>query len=68
VPSADRHGNIVVVKKKNPLKTTDREKIAVYLDNAQLSTLREIQRDEMVPVAASIRRAIDEYLERKKKK
>ena len=56
------------VMKKNPLKTAEREKIAVYLDNHQLAALRAIQQNDMVPVAASIRRAIDEYLERRKKK
>ena len=56
------------MKKKNPLKTAEREKIAIYLDNHQLAALREIQRTELAPVAASIRRAIDEYLERRKKK
>jgi hypothetical protein len=56
------------MKKKSPLKTTEREKIAIWLDNDQLTALRAIQQNDMVPVAASIRRAIDEYLERRKKK
>jgi hypothetical protein len=57
-----------IVKKKHPLKTDEREKVAIWLDNSQLAVLRAIQQNEMIPVSASIRRAIDEYLERRKKK
>jgi len=48
-------------------KTDRREKIAVWLNKDQIAKLRKIQEQEDVPIAAQIRRAIDEFLERRKK-
>ena len=57
--------------KKKPAafsKTKDREKYAVWLDNAALARLREYQEQVGVPVSESIRRAVDAYLETLPKK
>jgi hypothetical protein len=57
------------MKAKNPaIKTDSREKVAIWLDDKQLAELREIQQTEDVPVSASVRRAINEFLERRSKK
>jgi Ribbon-helix-helix domain len=48
-------------------KTDAREKIAVWLENAQLKTLRVISERDGVPIAEQIRRGIDLWLEKKKK-
>jgi len=48
-------------------KTDKREKIAVWLEKHQVAKMRKIQENEDVPIAAQIRRAIDEFLERRKK-
>lgn len=45
-------------------ETTDREKVATWVDKDALAVLRLIQTEQMVPVSASIRRAVIEYLER----
>ena len=51
------------VAKKVTTKTEDREKFALWLDNDVLKRLRAYQDDIGVPVAVSIRKAIDAYLE-----
>ena len=48
-------------------KTDKREKIAVWLEKRQLAQMRKIEETQDVPIAAQIRRAVDEYLERRKK-
>ena len=48
-------------------KTGKREKIAVWLENRQIAMMRKIQENEDVPIAAQIRRAVAEYLERRNK-
>jgi hypothetical protein len=48
-------------------KTDKREKIAVWLNKDQIRKMRKIQETDDVPLAAQIRRAIDEFLERRKK-
>ena len=48
-------------------KTKDREKVAIWLNNEQLKTLRMIQERDGVPIAEQIRRAVDLWLETKKK-
>ena len=48
-------------------KTDKREKIAVWLEKRQIAQMRKIQENEDVPIAAQIRRAVDEFLERRKK-
>jgi hypothetical protein len=55
-------------KKRKPsaTKTLDREKIAVYLENDQITALRKINEIEDIPIAAQIRRAVKEYLERRR--
>ena len=45
-------------------ETADREKVATWIDKDALAVLRLIQTEQMVPVSASIRRAVLEYLER----
>ena len=52
---------------KSATKTDKREKIAVWLEKRQLAQMRKIQETQDVPIAAQIRRAVDEYLERRKK-
>jgi hypothetical protein len=54
--------------KKPRTKTADREKYAVYIDNADLQALRDYQERIGVPVSESIRRAIASYVETLKKK
>jgi hypothetical protein len=44
-------------------KTTEREKFALWLDNDVLKRLRDYQDEIGVPVAVSIRRALDAYIE-----
>jgi len=58
----------VATNKRNlsATKTGDREKIAVYLENHQIAALRKIQAVADVPIAAQIRRAVKEYLERRR--
>ncbi len=65
--STDIHARFLNVKEKSTTKTEDREKIAVWLDKPQITKMRKIQETEDVPIAAQIRRAIDEFLERRKK-
>ena len=45
------------------LKTTKREKYAVWIDNDDLDRLREYQQRVGVPVSESVRRAIKMYVE-----
>jgi hypothetical protein len=45
------------------LKTKNREKYAVWIDNGDLDRLREYQERIGVPVSESIRRAIKVYVE-----
>ena len=49
--------------KSRLLKTKNREKYAVWVDNADLDRLREYQQTVGVPVSESIRRAIKKYVE-----
>jgi hypothetical protein len=46
-------------------RTADREKTAVWLDNADLAKLRAIKEKDGIPVNESIRRAVAAYLETK---
>jgi hypothetical protein len=50
------------------VKTKNREKYALWLDNAALAGLREYQERVGVPVSESIRRAVDAYLKTLPKK
>ena len=45
------------------LKTKNREKYAVWIDNGDLDRLREYQERVGVPVSESIRRAVKAYVE-----
>jgi hypothetical protein len=45
------------------LKTKNREKYAVWIDNGDLDRLREYQERIGVPVSESIRRAVKAYVE-----
>jgi len=49
--------------KSRLLKTKNREKYAVWIDNDDLDRLREYQQTVGVPVSESVRRAIKAYLE-----
>ena len=49
--------------KSRLLKTKNREKYAVWIDNNDLDRLREYQQTVGVPVSESVRRAIKAYLE-----
>ena len=55
--------NLVMQSKSRLLKTKNREKYAVWIDNDDLDRLRQYQQTVGVPVAESIRRAIKTYLE-----
>ena len=48
--------------KSRLLKTKNREKYAVWIDNDDLDRLREYQQTVGVPVSESVRRAIKAYL------
>jgi hypothetical protein len=50
------------MKRKLKTKTVTKEKYAIYLDRADLTTLREYQVEVGVPVSESIRRAIAAYV------
>jgi hypothetical protein len=50
-------------RKSRLLKTKNREKYAVWIDNDDLHRLREYQQTVGVPVSESVRRAIKAYLE-----
>lgn len=50
-------------RKSRLLKTKNREKYAVWIDNDDLDRLREYQQTLGVPVSESVRRAIKAYLE-----
>jgi hypothetical protein len=52
---------------KPPIKTGEREKIAVWLEHDQLKALRALLERDGVPVAEQIRRGVDLWLEKKKK-
>lgn len=49
-------------------KTKDRQKINIWLDHEQMSALEKIKDTTMAPIAAQVRKAVDEYLDREKKK
>jgi len=49
--------------KSRLLKTKNREKYAVWIDNDDLARLRKYQQTVGVPVSESVRRAIKAYLE-----
>jgi hypothetical protein len=49
--------------KSRLLKTKNREKYAVWIDNDDLERLREYQQTVGVPVSESVRRTIKKYLE-----
>jgi hypothetical protein len=53
--------------KESTTKTDEREKIAVWLENAQVKALRGIADRDGVPIAEQIRRGVDLWLEKKKK-
>jgi hypothetical protein len=55
--------NLVMQSKSRLLKTKNREKYAVWIDNADLDRLREYQQRVGVPVSESVRRAIKAHLE-----
>ena len=52
-----------MTKKSVSTKTEDSEKFSLWLDNSLLKRLRDYQADVGVPVAVSIRKAIEAYLE-----
>lgn len=70
VDTSRRIGYILHVARKaiSTIKTADREKYALWLDNGALKKLREYQLEVGVPVSESIRRAINAYLEGLKKR
>jgi hypothetical protein len=45
-----------------------KQKVAFWLNSEQLTKLRAIQKEIGVPVSESIRRAIDFYLQQRRKK
>ncbi len=49
-------------------KTDKRQKINIWLDSRQLTALEKIKASTLAPIAALVREAVDEYLERRKKK
>ena len=49
---------------KFSIETDDRKKFAIWLDKTHLIALRTIQERIGAPISASIRRAIDDYLEK----
>jgi hypothetical protein len=49
-------------------KTDRRQKVNIWLDNRQLAALEGIKTTTLAPIAALVREAVDEYLERKTKK
>jgi hypothetical protein len=49
--------------KSRLLKTRNREKYALWIDNDDLGRLREYQQTVGVPVSESVRRAIKAYLD-----
>jgi hypothetical protein len=53
--------------KTSPTRTLEMEKFSVYLPHQVMAELRQIQFDVGVPVAESIRRAVEDYLKRRKK-
>lgn len=48
-------------------KTDKRQKVNIWLDAKQLAALERIKAGTMAPIAAQVREAIDEYLERRRK-
>jgi len=44
-------------------KTPNREKYSLYLDQADLDRLRELEREIGVPVSTSVRRAVAAYVQ-----
>jgi hypothetical protein len=50
-------------EKSRFLKTTKREKYAIWIDNDDLDRLREYQQRVGVPVSESVRRAIKAHLQ-----
>ena len=52
---------------KSPTTTKDREKYAIWIDKHVLAALRAIQENDGVPVSEMIRRAINKFLEGRKK-
>lgn len=48
-------------------KTDKRQKINIWLDSRQLTALEKIKASTLAPIAALVREAVDEYLERRKR-
>jgi Ribbon-helix-helix domain len=57
-----RYTAFVKRKPVSRVKTKNREKYALWLDNDALARLRDYQEQVGVPVSESIRRAVDAYL------
>ena len=61
-PDISRYAESMKQNKSRLLKTRNREKYAIWIDNADLERLREYQQAVGVPVSESVRRAIKSYL------
>jgi len=57
-----------VVRRAFTNKTDKREKKLVWLDHRQVTALTKIKGDTLAPIATLVRQAIDEFLDRRKKK
>ena len=62
-PDMSRYAESMKPNKSRLLKTKNREKYAVWIDNDDLDRLREYQQTVGVPVSESVRRAIKAYLD-----
>ena len=62
-PDISRYAESMKQNKSRLLKTRNREKYAVWIDNDDLDRLREYQQMVGVPVSESVRRAIKAYLD-----
>ena len=62
-PDISRYAESMKQNKSRLLKTRNREKYAVWIDNDDLDRLREYQQTVGVPVSESVRRAIKAYLD-----
>ena len=48
--------------KKTGVKTANRERVAIWLDNAQIQQLRAHAKSEGVPINVQVRKAVEAYL------
>ena len=62
-PDISRYAESMKQNKSRLVKTKNREKYALWIDNDDLDRLREYQQTVGVPVSESVRRAIKAYLD-----